>query len=473
MSIRLQKKGYEVHVYEKNAYLGGKLTYIKKDGYRFDAGPSLLTMPYLIDEVLQLAGHQAQTLFKYKQLETACKYFFADGTELTAYSDPKKREKEFKEKIGIEPNLLRKYLAKTKYIWKITAPIFLYKSLHKIRTYLSIDTLWRVLNLPFIGMHQSMYKFNRTKLKNEKAVQYFNRFATYNGSNPYKAPSTLNVIAYLEHFEGAYYPLDSMISINTSLVKAAKELGVHFHLNSQVEEIVVSNKRVKAIKVNGAMADADIVISNADVYTTYQNLLPNNTIPKYIKEQERSSSALIFYWGINKEFHNLDVHNILFSKDYKQEFKEIWQDKKVPQDPTVYINISSKYNKKDAPSGSENWFVMINVPGNLDIDWPKQIDVYRKYILEKIKQSLEIDVTPYIEVEETLTPLDIQNKTASHLGALYGSASNDKLAAFFRHSNQLKAAKNLYAIGGSVHPGGGIPLCLLSAKITDEMIPKP
>lgn len=471
IAIRLQNKGYEVNVYEKNNYLGGKLTSISKAGYTFDAGPSLLTMPYLIDELLGLAGYKKQSIFQYKQLKIACKYYFSDGTELSAFSDPIKRKTEFKNKLGVSPKTLDKYLTKTKYLWDITAPIFLYKSLHKLSTYASLDTFWRVLNLPFIGITQNMSRFNETKLKNKKAIQYFNRFATYNGSNPYKAPATLNVISYLEHFEGAYYPLDSMISINKSLVEAAEQMGVKFHLNHPVQEIMITNKVAKGVKVNNKEELANLVISNTDVYSTYKNLIKSNPIPKYIETQERSSSALIFYWGINREFKNLDVHNILFSKDYELEFKQIWEDKIVPLDPTVYINISSKYNLRDAPKNCENWFVMINVPGNLEIDWKNKIDEYRSLIIKKINQSLNIDVTKYIEVEETLTPLDIQNKTASHLGALYGSASNDKLAAFLRHSNKMKVANNLYAIGGSVHPGGGIPLCLLSAKITSDMIP--
>ena len=472
-AIRLQKKGYQVQVFEKNSYLGGKLTSIKKGDFTFDAGPSLLTMPYLIDDLLRLADIPLQSVFKYHPLSIACKYYFADGKTLIAYADAQKRNEEFQKKLNIKPSKLGKYLQKTRYMWNITAPIFLYKSLHQIKSYLSLSTLWRALNLPFIGINSSMAKMNHKWLNNPHAEQYFNRFATYNGSNPYQAPATLNVISYLEHFEGAFYPEDSMISINQSLVGAAEKLGVVFRLNQNVQEIQIVNKKAQGIIANEKFHPADVVISNADVYSTYKYLIPNKPIPKNIAQQERSSSAMIFYWGINKTFDELDVHNILFSKDYKMEFEEIWKHKTISQDPTVYINISSKYNPNDAPKGKENWFVMINVPGNLEIDWKKEKENIKSRIIQKINTLLKTNIEKYIVEEDTLSPFDIQNKTASHLGALYGSASNQKLAAFFRQANKMSIASNLYAVGGSVHPGGGIPLCLLSAKITAEMIPNP
>jgi len=206
------------------------------------------------------------------------------------------------------------------------------------------------------------------------------------------------------------------------------------------------------------------------VYFTYKKLLKDEQQPQKILKQERSSSALIFYWGIKKVFPSLGLHNIFFSNNYEEEFKHLFQSKTVYQDPTVYINISSKYKKDDAPEGCENWFTMINVPNNIGQDWEQfKIDA-RANILKKLSKNFNQDIEALIVTESVLDPVAIEEKTSSYRGSLYGTSSNNQFAAFLRHANFSKKIKNLYFVGGSVHPGGGIPLALLSAKIVAEMI---
>ena len=184
--------------------------------------------------------------------------------------------------------------------------------------------------------------------------------------------------------------------------------------------------------------------------------------------QEKSSSALIFYWGIKQEFSALGLHNILFTENYKTEFDYIFNKKELYHDPTVYINITKKYCEADAPKGGENWFVMINVPHNAGQDWDKIIAEAKPIILNKISRNLGVAIEPLIEVEHLLEPRTIESRTQSHLGSLYGTSSNNRYSAFLRHPNFSSSIKNLYFCGGSVHPGGGIPLCLLSAKIVGD-----
>jgi phytoene dehydrogenase-like protein len=226
---------------------------------------------------------------------------------------------------------------------------------------------------------------------------------------------------------------------------------------------------VVGIQVDNQSIPADVVISNMDVFATYTQLLPSAKAPKRILNQEKSSSALIFYWGIKKEFSELSLHNILFSSNYKKEFEAIWKDKTILDDPTIYINITSKHTLSDAPKQSENWFVMINVPNNQGQNWEDLIATARANCIKKINRILNTTIEKYIEVEHQLNPILIEKNTSSHLGALYGNASNNPMAAFFRHSNDSKI-KNLYFVGGSVHPGGGIPLAILSGKIASDLI---
>jgi len=469
-SIRLAAAGYEVEVFEASEGPGGKLKENTIDGYRFDLGPSLFTMPHLVEELFVIAGEKMSDHFQFQQLETICNYFYEDGARFHSYSDVSKLEEELKQKAGLKTGELKKYLKTIKHIYDITAPIFLYKSLHRIASFLNLQTIKSILQLPFIRSSQTMNEMNKAFFSDPRLVQYFNRYATYNGSNPYQAPGTLNLIPHLEHDMGAYFPKGGMYSITKKLYELACRKGVLFHFNQPVSEIIIENKIVKGVKLNKGLKYADIVISNMDIYPTYRKLLSTYKAPEHLLKQKKSSSALIFYWGISKSFPELDLHNILFSADYKKEFDAIWNSKTIHSDPTVYINITSKYEASDAPEGCENWFVMINVPHNSGQDWDQLKKDAREFILKKINRMLKTDIEPFIQTEDFLDPVLIETRTSSYKGALYGNASNNKMAAFLRHSNARSDIRGLYFCGGSVHPGGGIPLAILSGKITAELI---
>ncbi|OOQ58863.1 1-hydroxycarotenoid 3,4-desaturase CrtD [Mucilaginibacter pedocola] len=469
-AIRLAIKGYAVEVFEANSYPGGKLSEIEQNGYRFDAGPSLFTMPQYVDELFELAGKTPADYFRYQKLDVVCNYFYEDGTRIKAYADTQQFAAELNRSTGEPVANILKYLANSRDIYTITNHVFLERSLHRLQTYLRWDTLRSVFKLPKIDAMRSMHKANSTFFKDERVVQFFDRYATYNGSNPYQAPATLNVIPHLEHHFGAYFPEGGMHAITQALVKLAEELGVKFRYNTRVNEVVVINGIAKGVRANGEHITGDLVVSNMDVWHTYKTML--NKHPELHPEKtllrERSSSALIFYWGIKKSFPALGLHNIFFSADYRAEFEHIWQEQDIYRDPTVYINISSKLKSDDAPPGHENWFVMINVPANTGQDWDKLIADARANILKKLSEILREDIAALIECESILDPRSIEAKTSSYKGSIYGTASNDRFAAFLRHANSSSKVKGLYFCGGSVHPGGGIPLCLLSAKIVSE-----
>jgi phytoene desaturase len=469
-AIRFKNKGYNVIVLEKNNYVGGKLSELKLNNFRFDSGPSLFTMPELVTELFELSSKQPEDYFKYETLDTICKYFYEDETVITACKDLDKFAHNIENNTTDKKETIIKHLEKSKFIYDTTADLFLTKSLHKINSYLNLSTFISFLKLPLISPFKTMNKVNSVQFKDSKTQRIFNRYATYNGSNPFKAPAILNIIPHLEYNMGAYYPKGGMINITNSLHKLAIDIGVEFKLNSNVNQINTKHNKVVGVNCNHENIKADIVVANADVKTVYDKLLPSKKELTKVLKQERSSSALIFYWGINSEFPDLDVHNIFFSEDYKHEFESIFDNKSISEDPTIYINITSKYNKEDAPKGCENWFVMINVPGDYSQDWTLLIAEARKNIIKKLTRILKIDISSLIIEEDLLTPKLIESKTSSYRGSLYGTASNNRMAAFFRHSNFSKSYKNLYFCGGSVHPGGGIPLALSSAKIIDKYI---
>jgi phytoene desaturase len=469
-SIRLKSLGYDVQVFESNQYPGGKLSSFKLGPYRFDSGPSLLTMPHFIDELFELFNENSKEHFLYKKKNISCKYYWEDGIVLNAFSDKLRFSKEVEDKLGVDSKTLLNYLDKAKKKYDLTKSIFLEKSLHKLKTFFSKDVLKGLLNLNIFQINQSLNQVNLRELKEPHLVQLFNRFATYNGSSPYKTPGMMTLIQHLEQEYGTFVAKNGMVDIANSLYRLAKNQGVKFYFNNFVTEILVSNNQAIGISVGKKKYFSDCVVSNMDVVPTYRRLLKKYSEPSIALNQERSSSALIFYWGIKKEFKELELHNIFFSKDYKEEFNSIFEKKEIYDDPTIYVNITSKDVIGDAPKGSENWFVMINAPHDNDQDWELIKQNIRKRTIEKLNKILKVNIEEFIEHEKVYTPKDLQKNTQSYLGSLYGSSSNNKLSAFLRHPNFSNEILNLYFCGGSVHPGGGIPLCLLSAKIVSNII---
>ena len=470
-AIRLAVMGFEVKVFEKNSYPGGKLSHFSKNGFHFDAGPSLFTQPSLIEELFLLANEPIDDYFQYEPLPISCKYFYDDGTVINAYTNQDKFSKELEEKLGEEKGKLKKYLMQSATTYNDIGSILLNFSLHKFSTGKKAPIRKALTSVKASLLFNTLNGINKASFKHPHTVQLFNRYATFNGSNPYKAPGMLSLIPHLDNNIGTFYPKGGMISITNALVKLAKKKGVKFHFECPVSKIFLENGKATSIKVNGHVVPADNIVSNMDIYFTYKNLLQDDYSAKTILRQERSSSAFIFYWGINGSFPELELHNIFFASDYKAEFTSLFNSKTLYEDPTIYINITSKCEPEtQAPAGKENWFVMVNAPSNNGQNWEEFYVKYKKVIINKLNRLLKTDIEPLIECEEILTPESIQSKTASYMGSLYGSSSNNKMAAFLRHPNFSNSIENLYFVGGSVHPGGGIPLCLQSSKITSELI---
>ncbi len=472
-AIRLSVQGFEVSVFEKNNYPGGKLSEFKLDGFQFDAGPSLFTQPENIEELFSLAGEPIEEFFQYQSLPISFKYFYDDGTVINAYTNNQAFAEELESKTGEKKERLLTYLEGSKKLYQNIAGLFLNNSLHQIKTLFSPGVAKAIATLRRKYLFKSMHELNAAHFTQPHTIQIFDRFATYNGSNPFQAPGMLSLIPHLELNQGTFYPKGGMISITNALYKLALKKGIRFHFSEPIERIIVNENKAVGVVVNRKNIFANIVVSNMDVYFTYQRLLLDHSSATEVLKQERSSSALIFYWGMDHSFPELELHNIFFTKDYQAEFESLFKSKKAYADPTIYVNITCKIEPGlQAPMGKENWFVMVNAPANMGQDWLQFRAQYRAAIIEKLHKILGVDLEAMIQVEEVLDPVIIESRTDSYMGSLYGTSSNSKMAAFLRHPNFSKKIKNLYFVGGSVHPGGGIPLCLKSASIMSKMVAK-
>jgi phytoene desaturase len=456
-ALNLRAKGAEVVVFERNPWFGGKVRSFQTNGFRFDKGPSLFTLPILVDDVFRLFSKNPRDYYAYVKLEVACNYFDTDGKYIKAYTNSNHYVEEVQQKLGVEAaKELEEYLKISSRNLELSNPLFIEND----KSLLSKAGLKMMLNAKNMGIFTSMNQYNVQRFSDPFLVKIFNRFATYNGSNPYECPAVLNCIPALEHGDGAYFPTGGMIAIVEALAKLAKEEGVQLNLNTEVNEVSPSEN---GVKVNGEVFDA--VVINGDFYQT-QKLLPEKYQRQLPKDSDLSSSGLVFYWGVGAEFPTLDVHNIFFANDYKEEFNNIRLGE-LSEDLTVYVHVSSKLVKDDAPVGKECWFVMVNTPAK-EISEEK-VQIIRESILIKLSKILNKDIATLIELEEVFTPQIIERDTSSYKGALYGMHSNSLSHMMSRPKNRSKIPGVYYA-GGTVFPGGGIPLCMSSGKLAAQKI---
>lgn len=472
-AIRLAAAGFKVTVFERQSLPGGKAGSEWIGDYRFDTGPSLLTMRYVFEDLFAEAGLQLDEYLQTVRLPVICNYFWGDGTRLSAHGDPQAFAAEVESKTGEPAQSVLDYLTYAGRIHDVAAELFLWKSLHEVSTYTS-GLFWR--SIAKIGRIDSLRTMNQAHERffaDARVVQLFNRYATYNGSSPYKVPATLNIIPFVEYLHGGYAVKGGIFAISRALEAAARAVGVQINYDTPVERILYDDRRtITGVRAGGEDVAAEIVISNVDVSVTYPELLQDTAahqLERY-RRLEPSSSGLVFYWGIDRRFSELSVNNIFFSDDYPREFTTIFDDHRCPDDPTVYVNITSKESPQDAPDGGENWFVLVNAPYGDGQDWEAETARVRAAVVRRVSAALGTDVASLIREEGVMTPEEIERKTGSYRGALYGISSNSRTAAFARHPNRSRDYHGLYFCGGSAHPGGGMPLVVLSGKITADSI---
>ena len=465
-AIRLAKFGFDVTILEKNETVGGKVNSVEADGYKFDTGASLLTMRHVFEDLFAFAERDIKDYLDIVPLDPICRYFWSDGITFDASQNLEITEREIAKLEPQDIESFRKYLADSKQKYEISERTFLAKSLNDLPQLLTLKNLPDLLKISTL---KTLDKHNASYFKSKKLQQLFNRFATYNGSSPYQTPATFALIPYVEFGLGAWYVCGGMYQIPRLLEKMARELGVKFILEAEVENIVVENKKAVGVKANGEVFYADFIVSNADAIETYRRLLPVTN--KRIEAREPSCSGFVLLLGTHKKFDVLAHHNIFFSDDYRAEFDAIFKKKIPAPHPTVYISATSRTDDSQSPDGHENLFVLVNAPYTSEkVDWQKQAKPYRDLIIEKLEKAGLSGLNDAINFEQIITPEDFEKKYRANKGSIYGISSNGIFSAFLRVPNKSKDIENLYFVGGATHPGGGIPLVLLSGKMTAEMI---
>ncbi|MBI3135525.1 MAG: phytoene desaturase [Bacteroidetes bacterium] len=469
VSIRLRQAGFRVTVIEKNATYGGMMTDFSEKGYRWDKGPSFFSMPAELDEIFELCGENPREHLKYKKHDISCTYYFKDKSVVRFWNDQEKLKHELI--AGFNADAAYKtmtYLERSRETYKLIGDSFIDHPLVGLKDLFRRDLLLRYPHFLTAKMRKTLHQYNHAALKDPKLVQIFDRFGTDNGSSPYKMSGLYSMIPHLEQNTGTFFPVNGMRDLADSLYHLAFLRGVEFRFEETIESVKLLQQGY-LLKSASSEWRPDKLVCAMDHLLFYRDLLKDERkYNRYVK-QERSSSGLVFYWGIKEAVAELGLHTILFSEDYRAEFEQIFDAGKLPDDPTIYIHISAAVNPSDAPEGGQNWFVMVNSPAGKQ-PTPEEIAGIRKKILDRIQLQFNIDLGPRIVCEYCRDAKSFERETGSFMGALYGASSNGKLAALKRHGNKSRKYPNLYFCGGTVHPGGGIPLVLKSAKIVAQLI---
>jgi len=470
-AIYLANRGYEVSIFEKNAKPGGKIDEYSRDGFRFDTGPTVVTMPQFFTEFFKDINRDINDYLELVKLESACRYFWSDTTVFDSYSSEEKLSKELKEVFGEaeEKNFFR-YLEYGKLFYELAKDNFL-KEEFKIRNYISKRGL---KNFTKFISGRSVNDVSNKFFKDSKLKQLMDRFATYNGSTPYLAPQFFSIIPYVEHEFGAWYVKGGIYKIAESLEQICIEMNIQIHYTHELTGTEIRNKSISKLKFKTSTSDIheeenfDTLLLN---FTNSRDLMESD----YFELEDWSCSGFVMLLGMDKEFKELSHHNILFSDDYEKEFIEIFEKKIPANDMTIYISISKKGEDKDAPPCCENWFILVNSPFlNDNFKWNDESKlVYKNKILDRIESFtflFDASIRNHIKFCEIFTPEDFLKRYNSEFGSLNGLSSNSLYTLIKRPRNKSKKFENLYFVGGNTHPGGGVPLCFLSGKIVSGLV---
>lgn len=465
-AIRCAQAGHAVTVLEKNPWVGGKLWAHSDQGFTFDCGPSLLTLP----TVLEHACGDGYAGLRVRGLEKICRYFWSDGTQITSHTSPEQFADSIARATGERESQYRSYFAQTKRLFHRIAPLFL---THNIRSFsvLKHGAFWR--SLPHAPLRMggiTLHNYNRHYFKHTHTQQIFDRFATYIGSSPYRTSAVYSLISFIEHGVGAYFLPAGMRSIPRALKNSAEHKGVKIVLDTRVQKIISHQpaRRAHTVVTADHTYDCDALISNID--TLQMDALMGNGTKREYPLARRTTSAIVYLWGVNRTIDRFGLHNVVFSDDYRREFEDIFTRHIAPHDPTIYINISAKETDTDAPPEMENWFVMINVPA-ISTDWNAVAQKQREKIVTKISRLCGTEIAPHIVYEKILTPPDFADTSCDVSGSLYGKNVHGRWGALGRRSNCGGGGRTgVYHCGGTVHPGGGVPLAILSGQIAAHCV---
>jgi len=471
-AIFLAQKGFSVEIYEKNANPGGRCGQMIQDGHRFDLGATILLMPSLYRQVFGALGLDMDKELETTSLEPVYKLFFGDGTDFafTRNSEQMKFQLE-----TLEPGSHARYESYIKEGYDFfhqSMDGLLNRNFYHLFQFINFKSIRLLIKLKTWIKHTD---YVRRFFKDPRLQKTFTFQNIYVGQNPYKQPAFFSMLPAAEITEGALFPKGGMHRIVERLIEEATNSGVKFHFKESAKRIIINGNKVEGIELeNGKITKADLVIANADLPYVYDKLLPDKSIANRLKKKEYSCSAIVFHWGMDKIYPQLDHHSIFLNEPYKEGMEKIFNEKSLSTNPSFYIHAPVRTDTSAAPENEDTLSVIIPV-GRIDEryeqDWQTIKQSAREAVIRRLKEAGLTDIEEHIKFEICFMPKTFESYCNVTHGSVFGSLSHTIFQmGYFRPHNQHRKYKNLYFVGGSTHPGNGIPLILLSAKLTSEKI---
>jgi diapolycopene oxygenase len=472
-AMRLAGDGYEVTILEKNENIGGKLNQRSGKGFTFDTGPSILTMPWVLEQLFNSVHRNVEDYMDIIRIEPQWRTFFEDGTSINVLSDIPGMLDEMRK---VKPNpgaSFMKFLSYSQDMYELCMKSFYKTSISDLKDLRQQHTIKELMSMdPFHTVADSTKKH----FDNKYLEQMFNYFVMYVGSNPYQSPAILNQLIYVQLGLGIHYVKGGMYNIARGMKAVLDELRVEVKTEQPVSHIYIEEEKAQGVVTeNGDFYPADVVVSNLEAIPAYKSLLPNNgktkkEIKTLTKKYSPTVSGTVLLLGTNRKFPQLDHHNFFFSEDPEREFKQIFEKGVPADDPTIYIGVSSKTDPSQAPEGKENLFVLTHVPPKTLMKKKADWDDYREVVLDKLERMGLTGLRESIEFEYEFTPDTIEELYGSNGGSIYGIAADKSTNGGFKIPARSQVYENLYFSGGSTHPGGGVPMVTLSGQLTADLI---
>ncbi|GGB08635.1 phytoene desaturase [Macrococcus hajekii] len=471
VAITLRQQGFDVTLYEANAHLGGKLNRLEQEGFGFDLGPSILTMPYIFERLFERSDRRMEDYLKTVRLDLEWRGFFETGHIYNLYGDLDKMER-------MNPDLSKKDIEDYRRFLKYAGKIHMMTE----KSYFEqgIDYTWPLIKhhgpmqaLQGFDYFHTMQQGIDKRINNEEFRTLLGYFIKYVGSSSYDAPAVLNMMIHMQHAQGAWYVPGGMNRIAEALVKLGEEIGVKFLTRTRIVSADVEQGRISSVTTEaGEKLTADYFVSNMEVIPFYEKMLSKTPdIQKKKEKFEPAASGIVMHIGVNREYPQLAHHNFFFSQNSKKNFKQVFHDKKLPDDPTIYLVNTNKTDAGQAPAGHENIKILPHVPYIQEKSFTQaEYRVLRERVLIKLERMGLTDLRKHIVTEDFWMPEDIEKTYGSDRGAIYGTVSDKKKNKGFKHPKQSEYFNNLYFVGGTVNPGGGMPMVTLSGQQVGRMI---
>ncbi|PIC95781.1 diapolycopene oxygenase [Sporosarcina sp. P26b] len=472
-AISLAQRDYSVTLYEQNNHLGGKLNRLEQDGFGFDLGPSILTMPHIFEKLFEDSGKCMSDYVKILRLEREWRSFFPDGTVLDLYGDLQKMEQMNPQLSHKDMKDYQKFLNYSKGLYDMTEAGYFKEGLDS--TSEVIKHHGALKSIKGFDLFSTVHGAIDKRVRNPHLRDMLSYFIKYVGSSPYDAPAILNMMVYMQHAQGCWYVPGGMHHLANALVQLAEEVGVKLHTGIGVRKMkTVGDQIIGAELANGEIVEADYFISNMEVIPFYQKMVDSD--PKFTKKLEKkfepSSSGLVLHLGVKKSYPQLNHHNFFFSKNLKKQMDKVFVKKQLPDDPTIYLVNTNKTDPSQTLPGHENLKILPHIPYIQDNPFtPADYLKLENNVLEKLERMGLEGLRENIVTRDVWTPHDIERTYGSHRGAIYGTVSDKKKNKGFKHSKHSERFDNLYFVGGTVNPGGGMPMVTLSGQqVCDKIL---